>query len=156
MISVAVFLVAFVGSLVGALCLLGHGVGQLLPGAERARADRPLRAGAALAGSVASALCALGLFCVGGAVVSAEDGGTDSAPIIPCRTGDAERDGLIVDYAVSYVPLGFECSRNDGTRYLTDDVPGYVNPGIALFGLAGASGAVLVGYRTELRARRAA
>lgn len=154
MISVAVFLIAFFGALVGAISLFGYGVGQLLPGAEKVRADRPLRGGAALAGSVAAALFVLGLLAVGGAVVSAEDGGADSSPIIPCRTGDMERDGHIVDYSVSYVPLGFECSRNDGTWYRTDDVPGYVNPGITLFGFLAVSGAVLVGYRGELRARR--
>ncbi|MFD7293320.1 hypothetical protein ACFV9W_08535 [Streptomyces sp. NPDC059897] len=145
-----VYVVVFLGSLVGACALLGYGCGQL-----SGKRDA-LRGAAALAGAVAAALYAWGLLGVAGAVLTAEDGGTGSSPVIPCRTGDMGRDAHIVDYTVRYVPLGFVCETSDGRgSYATDDVPGYVNPGAALFGLSAVVGAVGVGYRGELRARRA-
>ncbi|SDL23289.1 hypothetical protein [Streptomyces indicus] len=155
LVSAAFFLVVLVGSLVGAVALFGYGIGQLLPGAATAR-DRVLRGSAALTGAAAVALVAWGLLCVGGTVVSAEDGGADSSPIIPCRTGDADRDALITDYSVSYVPLGFKCTRSDGGRYLTDDVPPYVNPGIAAFGLTGIGAAFTVAFRAKSAVRHTA
>ncbi|MDW4905166.1 hypothetical protein RB628_07350 [Streptomyces sp. ADMS] len=117
-----------------------------------------LRALAILSGALAVALYCWGLLQVLGAALEAEDGGTDSAPVRPCRTaGPQERGGAeVVDYSVGYVPLRFVCETRGGGSYATDSVPGYVNPGAFGFALAGGLLAVGAGYEAELRARRAA
>ncbi|MCT9084790.1 hypothetical protein [Streptomyces fulvoviolaceus] len=116
-----------------------------------------LRRLAVLAGAVAAAAYAWGLLHVAGAVMEAEDGGTDSAPIRPCRTAgwpERERGGAgIVDYSVSFVPLGFACETQGGGSYTTEHVPAYVNPVALGCALAAAGLGVSSGYASELRAR---
>ncbi len=141
-----------------AVGLCGYGVGALSdPRVRQAGASGVLRGLAALAGAGACALYAWGLLGVTGAVMTAEDGGTDSSPPRSCRTqGWLERHqrGIeIVDHRVSYVPLGLVCETSDGGGYDTGDVPGYVNPGVLGLALAGAGCAVGAGYVSELRAR---
>ncbi|MER7055899.1 MULTISPECIES: hypothetical protein [unclassified Streptomyces] len=127
------------------------------PGAAPARAGAGFRALAGCAGAGAALLYVWGALCVAGAVIQAEDGGTGSAPLPPCRTSEhPELSGRIVDYSVSYLPLRFDCETADGDGYASDDVPGYVNPGIAVLALTAAGSAVAAGYATELRARAAA
>lgn len=104
--------------------------------------------------ALALALYGWGLLQVLGAVLEAEDGGADSAPVRPCRT--AQSGAGVVDYRVDYVPLRFVCETEGGGSYATDDVPGYVNPGAFGFGLAGVLLAIGAGYEAELSARRAA
>jgi hypothetical protein len=154
LVSGGLYLFLLLGAVVSGIGLFGYGVGQLVPGAAEVRADRGLRAGAAWAGAGALGLLAIGMLGVGWSVLKAEDGGAGSAPIVPCRTGDAALDSGIVDYSVSYVPFGFECLRSDGSRYLTGAVPDFVNPGIAVLGFSAVGVAFTVAYRTELRARR--
>jgi hypothetical protein len=117
-----------------------------------------LRSAAALAGALAAAMYALGLLGVLGAVMVAQDGGTDSAPPQSCRTPgwwERHQQGIeIVDHSVRFVPLGFVCETSDGGSYDNGDVPGFVNPGVAGFALVGAGAAIASGYVTELRARR--
>lgn len=121
------------------------------------RPGAPFRVVAAVAGGAAALLYAWGLVCVGFAVMEAEDGGTGSAPLRPCRTdAPPELSGRIVDYAASYLPLGFRCETADGDGYDSADVPGYVNPGVAVLALTAAASAVAAGCATELRARAAA
>ncbi|MER5805531.1 hypothetical protein [Streptomyces mirabilis] len=84
---------------------------------------------------------AWGMLYVAGAALEAEDGGADSSPIRPCRTGMQERDYWIDDYHVWWVPVRFVCHRSDGSTY-DREVPGYVNP--ALAGLAGSAVALAV------------
>jgi len=103
-----------------------------------------LRKLATVAGLAAFALYLWGLLHVLGALVQAEDGGADSSPILPCRTTNGQEDGpedpraaQVVDYSVNFVPLRFVCETTGGGSYVTDTVPGYVNP--ALFGLVSAS-----------------
>ncbi|MFE6283202.1 hypothetical protein [Streptomyces sp. NPDC057877] len=94
-----------------------------------------------------------GALHVGGAVLDAEDGGTDSSPIRPCRREDTLEQSVqgidIIDYDVSWLPLGFECETSDGGRYDSGEVPSYVNP--AVFGLAivGVGCGVAARYRRE-------
>ncbi|MGW8635509.1 hypothetical protein [Streptomyces sp. NPDC055793] len=127
------------------------------PAAASPAAGAPFRvlAGCAAAGAVL--LYAWGALCVILAVVEAEDGGTGSAPLRPCRTeAHPELSGRIVGYSVSWLPLGFRCETADGDGYTSDDVPGYVNPGTAVLALTAAASAVAAGYATEARARAAA
>lgn len=114
-----------------------------------------LRGLALLSGALAVALYCWGLLHVFGAVLEAEDGGADSAPARPCRTTPTK--GVeAVDYTIEYVPLRFVCETRGGGSYVSDRVPGYVNPGALGFALAGVALAVGAGYEAELAARRAA
>lgn len=141
-----------------AVALCGYGGRTLADqGLRRAGVLGALRALAGFAGAGACVLYAWGLLAVCGAVMTAEDGGTDSAPPRSCRTaGWSERQqrGIqIVDYSISYVPVGFVCETSDGGSYDNGDVPGYVNPGVAGLALTAAGCAVGAGYASELRAR---
>ncbi|MFF9042399.1 hypothetical protein [Streptomyces parvulus] len=141
-------------AVVTAVGLAGHGASVL--GSPRARgraAGPPLHALAAFAGAAAVAMYAWGLLLVAGAEMSS-DGGADSAPATPCRTpGYEERALHVVGRSVSFLPLGFVCETSDGEDYTSDDVPGYVNPAVAVLALSAAASAVAAGYATELRAR---
>ncbi len=141
-----------------AMGLCGYGGRTLADhGLRRANAPAALRGLAAFAGAGACALYAWGLLAVCGAVMTAEDGGTDSAPARSCRTAgwlERSRQGIeIVDHKVTYIPLGFVCETSDGGSYDNGDVPGYVNPGVLGLALAGAGGAIGSAYVSELRAR---
>ncbi|MCC8334389.1 hypothetical protein LMJ38_00350 [Streptomyces sp. R1] len=117
----------------------------------------PFRVVAAVTGWAAGLLYVWGLVCVGFAVMDAEDGGTDSLPPRPCRTGvPPELAGRVADYSVSYLPLRFSCETVDGEAYDSADVPGYVNPGVAVLAPTAVAGAVAAGYAGERRARAAA
>ncbi|WP_404956536.1 hypothetical protein [Streptomyces sp. 147326] len=71
-------------------------------------------------------------------MVEAEDGGASSSPLLPCRTpGQEERASKVVGYTVDYVPLRFVRETTGGGRYAAESVPGYVNPAVAGFALAG-------------------
>lgn len=114
-----------------------------------------LRGLALCSGALAVALYCWGLLHVFGAVLEAEDGGADSAPVRPCRTGPTQ-GAETLDYSIGYVPLRFVCETRGGGSYVADRVPGYVNPGTFGFALAGTLLAIGAGYEAELRARRAA
>ncbi|MDT0466906.1 hypothetical protein [Streptomyces gibsoniae] len=115
--------------------LAGHGLGTLgrvgLRGADR---RTWIRGGATLLGGVAAALYTWGLLLIALAVRDADDGGTGSSPLRPCRTpGQWERALTVVDHTVDYVPLRFVCETKDGGRYAAESVPGYVNPAVLGF-----------------------
>jgi hypothetical protein len=119
--------------------LAGYGLGALARVGPR-RADRRLRmrSAAALLAAGAVALYTFGLLLVASAVLDAEDGGTESSPLRPCRTpGQRERALHVVDYTVSYAPLRFVCETTGGGSYAANTVPGWLNP--AVLGLALAS-----------------
>ncbi|MEU7724435.1 hypothetical protein AB0B78_04165 [Streptomyces sp. NPDC040724] len=127
------------------LGLLGYGLGTL---GRRGR----YRSAAALLGAAAAGFYTWGLLHVAGTVVSAEDGGASSSPLLPCRTpGQEERASKVIDYSVDYVPLRFVCETTGGGRYAGESVPGYVNPAVAVFALAalvcGAAPALVSGRR---------
>ncbi|MFJ8543541.1 hypothetical protein ACIRFH_16270 [Streptomyces sp. NPDC093586] len=148
--------------------LLGRGAGTYArrPGGEAgvpAAVPAPPGAGAsfrvlaAVAGGAAALLYVWGALGVGFAVMGAEDGGAGSSPMRPCRTGvPPELSGRVVDYSVSYLPLRFRCETTDGDWYASADVPGYVNPGVAVLASAAVASAVAAGCATGLRARAAA
>ncbi|MET7488102.1 hypothetical protein [Streptomyces sp. NPDC005538] len=98
-----------------------------------------LRKLAGAAGLAAFALYLWGLLHLVGALLEAEDGGTDSAPLRPCRTAGRQYDKKVLsvtDYSVDYVPLRFVCETADGGSYVADTVPGYVNPAVGGLALA--------------------
>ncbi|GAB2738155.1 hypothetical protein [Streptomyces bullii] len=141
---------------VAAVALIGRG----RPALSRRSPRRPdpaagLRVLAGLTGAAAVCLYAWGALAVAGAVLEAEDGGTSSAPLGPCLRPDRQEDaGHVIGYSVDYVPLRFVCETADGRDdFTSDDVPGYVNPGVAVLALAAAGSAVAAGYAGELRAR---
>ncbi|MYT06111.1 MULTISPECIES: hypothetical protein [Streptomyces] len=110
-----------------------------------------LRGTAVLAGSGAVAVYVWGLLHLAGAFLEAEDGGTGSAPIPPCRGDD--RAVHVIDYSVSFTPLSFDCEMTGGGSYTADVIPAYVNPAAVGFALAAAGCVVSAGYVTELRLR---
>ncbi|MFC5217436.1 hypothetical protein [Streptomyces coerulescens] len=145
-------------AVITAIGLTGYGSRTLADRRVR-RTGTPgtLRGLAALAGAGACALYAWGLLGVCGAVMVAEDGGTDSSPPRSCRTAgwwERHQRGIeITDYTVTYIPLGFVCETSDGGSYDTGAVPGYVNPGVLTLALTAAGCAIGAGYVSELRAR---
>ncbi|MEU9591883.1 hypothetical protein AB0D84_19505 [Streptomyces sp. NPDC048193] len=124
------------------------------PGAPAPRRPgAPFRVAAAVAGGAAALLWVWGALCVGSAVMGAEDGGAGSSPMRPCRAGvSPELSGRVVDYSVSYLPLRFRCETGDGDGYASADVPGYVNPVLAVLALTTVA-AVAAGWATERHPR---
>ncbi|WP_329532153.1 hypothetical protein OG568_16680 [Streptomyces sp. NBC_01450] len=149
------------GGLVAAFAFVGYCFSTLGRIGLR-QADRVawLRVLAALMGAAAAVLYVWGLLHLVGAVMDAEENGTDSAPLRPCRTPGWEewaQDPGIVDYTVRYLPLRFVCETGDGDSYVTDTVPDYLNPSVLGFALAGAGcagAARLVSRRPGPRATR--
>jgi hypothetical protein len=115
---------------------------------------RRLRGFATLAGLVALAMYTWGLLHLAGAILDAEDGGTGSAPIPPCRGN--EQVVHVIDYSVSYFPLSFDCEMKGGGSYAAEAIPGYVNPVAVGSALAAVGCAVASAYAAELRLRAAA
>ncbi|UQX05303.1 hypothetical protein [Streptomyces sp. RerS4] len=133
---VLLLLVLVPAAVVGMCVLVGYGLTGLGRAAfRRGGPEGWLRGFAGLLGGFAVACYAWGLLHVVGAVLGAEDGGTSSSPLIPCRTpGQEERAATVIDYTVAYVPLRFVCETTGGGSYAAESVPAYVNP--AVFGLA--------------------
>ncbi|MCF6524240.1 hypothetical protein [Streptomyces sp. JJ36] len=149
------FPAVFLAGVAAVLGFLGYGIQTLVRhGVRRSGAVPVLRAGAAFAGAVATAVYLWGTLYVAGAVLEAEDGGAGSAPLPPCRiAGREEEVGHVIDYTVDFVPLRFFCETSDGGGYATHDVPGYVNPAAASLALTAASLAIAAGFASERRAR---
>ena len=85
--------------------------------------------------SGAVSLYVWGMLHVLGAVMQAEDGGTSSSPLGPCREAGDQIASQVVGYDVGYVGLRFDCRLSDGGTYTASAVPGYVNPAMALLGV---------------------
>ncbi|MFG2751701.1 hypothetical protein OG264_01785 [Streptomyces xanthophaeus] len=135
--------------LVLTLVLVGHALAVLArDGLRRGAHAARLRTAAALFGAVAVALYTWGLLFVAGDVLEAEDGGTDSSPVRPCRLpGEPERMLHVVDYTVDWVPLRFVCETKGSGSYSAQSVPGYVNPAALGFALATAACGAAAGLR---------
>jgi hypothetical protein len=129
------FLVLACASLAGAVAAVFLVVRALSP-LRKGRPQRGWRRTVALltcAGAVS--LHVWGMLHVLGAVMQAEDGGTSSSPLGPCREAGDQIASRVVGYDVTYVWLRFGCRLGDGGTYTTSAVPGYVNPATALLGL---------------------
>ncbi|MFF5566049.1 hypothetical protein ACFY7Z_05730 [Streptomyces sp. NPDC012623] len=126
--------------LIGFFALAGYGCGRLgRVGLRNADTTVWLGSGTALLGAVAVAVYTWGLLHIVGAVAGAEDGGTNSAPMAPCRSSPLA--GHVVDYTVEYVPLRFVCLTTDSGGFDAGSVPEWVNPTALAFTL----GALLAG-----------
>ncbi|RDG39042.1 hypothetical protein [Streptomyces corynorhini] len=122
--------------LITVFVLAGYGFGRLgRVGLRHADTTLWLRSASALLIAGAAAVYTWGLLHVAGAVVQAEDGGTNSSPMLPCRS--SARAESVIDYTVDYVPLQFVCLTSDAGRYDSRSVPGYVNPVALTLALAG-------------------
>ena len=115
---------------------------------------RRLRGAATLAGLVALVVYVWGLLHLAGSVLEAEDGGTGSAPLPPCRGNDQAVH--VIDYSVSFLPLSFDCEMTGGGSYAAGVIPGYVNPVAVGSALAAVGCAVASAYVAELRLRAGA
>jgi hypothetical protein len=153
---VLLLLLLIPAGLVGPFALVGYGLGALSRiGLRRANRQVWLRSATALLGAAAAALYTWGLLLIAGAVLEAQDGGTDSSPLRPCRTpGQWERALSVVDYTVNYVPLRFVCETKDGGTYAAESVPGYVNPAVLGLALAAAVCAGTAAIEAERGARQ--
>jgi hypothetical protein len=147
------FLVLAGASLAGAVAAVVLTVRAL--SALRKNRERPQRGwqrmAALLACSGAVSLYVWGMLHVLGAVLQAEDGGTASSPLGPCREAGDQLASRVVGYDVGYAWLRFDCQLSDGGTYTTSAVPGYVNPAAALLGV---TGFVVAAVPTERANRR--
>ncbi|MFF0084540.1 hypothetical protein ACFYR1_33210 [Streptomyces canus] len=116
--------------------------------------NRRLSGFATLAGLVALVMYTWGLLHLAGAFVEAEDGGTGSAPIPPCRGN--EQVERVIDYSVSWLPLSFDCEMKGGGSYPAEAIPGYVNPVAVGSALAALGCAIAAAYVAELQTRAGA
>ncbi|MFJ8233604.1 hypothetical protein ACIQ9E_27165 [Streptomyces sp. NPDC094448] len=136
--------------------LTGYGIGALArsrhPGG---RTGSLLGAVAALCGAASAVVYAWGGLLLAGAVVEAEDGGTNSSPLLPCRevTGREEQLQQVVGYSVGFAPLRFDCELTGGGSYDSGAVPGAVSARAATLALSGAALAVAARYATAREAR---
>ncbi|CAM5680462.1 hypothetical protein SHIRM173S_05907 [Streptomyces hirsutus] len=113
-----------------------------------------LRRAAGVAAWAAVAVYSLGLSGVL-LLENAFNNGADSIPAPACRDGfDAETRQGLSHHRSSYLPLRFDCVRDDGTVYSSE--PGYVWMNWATASLRCRWLATGAGYATELRARKAA
>ncbi|WP_446038651.1 hypothetical protein [Streptomyces sp. SID1121] len=142
--------------LITAFGLAGYGFGGLgRVGVRGAGREMWLRCLGSLLGAGAVAVYTWGLLLLAGAVLEAEDGGTDSAPLRPCRTpGQWERALHVIDYDVDYVPLRFVCETTGGGSFAADAVPGYVNPVVVGFALGAVVCAGVAAVTGEMSQRR--
>ncbi|WP_184560310.1 hypothetical protein [Streptomyces paradoxus] len=141
---------------VGAL-VAGAGVlAMALPGRPEPWPVHLLRRAAATAAWAAAAVYSLGFFTVLLSEQAFGDG-ADSIPAPACRDGfdETTREGLS-HHRSSYLPLRFDCVREDGSVYSSDAAYGWMNGASASLALSAALFAIGAGYATELRARKAA
>ncbi|MFJ5733899.1 hypothetical protein [Streptomyces paradoxus] len=141
---------------VGAL-IAGLGVvAMAFPGRPEPWPVHLLRRVAVTAAWAAAAVYSLGFFSV---LVSEQafGDGADSIPAPVCHDGfdEATREGLS-HHRSSYLPLRFDCVREDGSVYSSDAAYGWMNGASASLGLSAALFAIGAGCATELRARKAA
>jgi hypothetical protein len=141
---------------VGALVAGAGVVAMAFPGRPEPWAVHLLRRAAVTAAWAAAAVYSLGLFSV---LVSESDfnDGANSVPAPACRDGfdPATIQGLS-HHRSSYLPLRFDCVREDGSVYSSDAAYAWMNGASASSALSAALFAIGAGYATELRARRAA
>ncbi len=152
LLGLALFLVCAIAALISAARAAAMG----LPGRPQPWRDHLLRRTAATLGWAAGAVYALGLAGVAWSEAEVGDG-ADSVPAPACRMGfDPETIEGLTHHRASYLPLRFDCVREDGSVYVSDPDLLWMNWTWAVLALAAALLFLGMHYRTELRARRAA
>ncbi|MFF8232874.1 hypothetical protein [Streptomyces caelestis] len=141
---------------IGALIAAAGVLAMALPGRPEPWPRHLLGRAAAMAAWAAVSVYSLGLFTVWDSEQAFSDG-TASVPAPACLDGfdPATVQGL-THHRSSYLPLRFDCVRDDGTVYSSDSFYGWMNWASLSCALAAALFAVGAGYATELRARKAA
>ncbi|MGA5349347.1 hypothetical protein ACPCSQ_27285 [Streptomyces griseoincarnatus] len=152
LLGLALFLVCAVAALISA----ARAAAMALPGRPQPWPDHLLRRSAATLGWAAGTVYALGLAGVAWSEAEVGDG-ADSTPAPACRMGFAPEtiEGL-THHRASYLPLRFDCVREDGSVYVSDPDLVWLNWTSA--GLALTAALLFLGmhYRAELWDRRAA
>ncbi|TDC75227.1 hypothetical protein [Streptomyces hainanensis] len=148
-------LVLLLLSAAGALVAAVRVVAVALPGRPQPGAKYLARRAAWLTASVAVVAYSLGFVHVSW---SEHDfgNGADSTPAPACRDGfePAVREDLS-HHESSYLPLRFDCVREDGTSYPSEPGLVWINWATLILALTTALLAVVVGYAAERRAREA-
>ncbi|MEV5351850.1 hypothetical protein [Streptomyces sp. NPDC052693] len=141
---------------VAALVAAAGALAMALPGRPEPWSVQLMRRAAAAAAWAAAAVYSLGLFSVLDSE-SAFGDGANSVPAPACRDGFAPAtiEGLS-HHRSSYLPLRFDCVRDDGSVYASDPSYGWMNGATAVLALSAALLAIGAGYASELRARGAA
>ncbi|MFJ8714260.1 hypothetical protein ACIRD9_13915 [Streptomyces violaceus] len=140
----------------GALIAAAGVVAMAFPGRPEPWLPLLLRRAATTAAWAAASVYSLGFF----AVLQSEwefGEGASSVPARACLDGFAPHtiEGLS-HHRSSYLPLRFDCVREDGTVYAADSSYVWMNWASVSFALSAAGLAIGAGYATELRARKAA
>jgi hypothetical protein len=139
---------------VGALIAAAGVVAMAFPGRPEPWPVHLMRRAAGTAAWAAAAVYSLGFFTV---LMSEQEfgDGASSIPAPACLDGfdPATVQGL-THHRSSYLPLRFDCVRDDGTVYSSDSSYVWMNWSSAFLALAAALLAIGAGYATELRTRK--
>ncbi|MER7404184.1 hypothetical protein ABT373_17230 [Streptomyces sp. NPDC000070] len=140
---------------VGALIAAAGVLAMAFPGRPEPWPPLLLGRAAAMAAWGAVSVYSLGFFAVWDSEQAFGDG-TASVPAPACLDGfdPATTQGLS-HHRSSYLPLRFDCVRDDGTVYSSDSSYVWMNWATACLALSAALLAIAAGYATELRARKA-
>ncbi|WDV54672.1 hypothetical protein PV963_32065 [Streptomyces coeruleorubidus] len=140
---------------VGALIAAAGVLAMAFPGRPEPWPPLLLRRAAGMAAWAAASVYSLGFFAVWGSEQAFGDGAA-SVPAPACLDGFAPAtiQGL-THHRSSYLPLRFDCVRDDGTVYSSDSSYVWMNWASVSCALAAALLAIGAGYATELRARKA-
>lgn len=139
---------------VGALVAAAGVVAMAFPGRPQPWATLLLRRAAATAAWAAAAVYSLGFFSVLASEQAFGDG-ADSIPAPACRDGfDAGTRQGLSHHRSSYLPLRFDCVRDDGSVYSSDPAYVWMNRASASLALTAALLAVGAGRASGVRARR--
>ncbi|MFB7933679.1 MULTISPECIES: hypothetical protein [Streptomyces] len=139
----------------GALVAAAGVVAMAFPGRPEPWLPLLLRRAAAMFAWAAVSVYSLGLF----AVLDSEWEFGEGASSVPARAclDDFDRDTTagLSHHRSSYLPLRFDCVREDGTVYSADSSYLWMNWASMSCALSAAGLGISAGYATEFRARRA-
>ncbi|WP_246097774.1 hypothetical protein [Streptomyces botrytidirepellens] len=140
----------------GALIALLGVIAMAFPGRPEPWPEHLMRRAAGLAAFAAASIYSLGLF----GVLASEhetDNGANSSPAPACRDGfAADTVRHLSHHRSSYLPLRFDCVRDDGTTYPSEPAYVWMNWTTLFLLLSCAVLIVGAGYASEFRARKGA
>ncbi|MGI5428715.1 hypothetical protein [Streptomyces sp. CA-179760] len=141
---------------IGALVAVAGVVAMAFPGRPEPWLPLLLRRAATAAAWAAVSVYSLGLFAVLESEWAFGDGAS-SVPAPACQDGFGPDtiEGLS-HHRSSYLPLRFDCVREDGSFYSSDSSYVWMNRASVSFALSAAVLAIGAGYATELRTRKTA